>query len=98
MITDDVRHNLVKKNTKRRSITDIKEVNTILDDLVKEAKQELGKEGFTDKTIDLQAALDLRYMNQAYEIPVEIKEANLTSNDLQNAGKDFHKLHEKVYG
>src|SRR5699024_1482207 len=67
-------------------------------DLVKEAKQELGKEGFTDKTIDLQAALDLRYMNQAYEIPVEIKEANLTSNDLQNAEKDFHKLHEKVYG
>lgn len=98
MLTADVRHDFVQTYTKRISITDIKEVNTILDDLVKEAKQELGKEGFTDKTIDLQAALDLRYMNQAYEIPVEIKEANLTSNDLQNAEKDFHKLHEKVYG
>lgn len=98
MLTADVRHDFVQTYTKRISITDIKEVNTILDDLVKEAKQELGKEGFTDKTIDLQAALDLRYMNQAYEIPVEIKEANLTSKDLQNAEKDFHKLHEKVYG
>src|SRR5699024_3774059 len=98
MLTADVRHDFVQTYTKRISITDIKEVNTILDGLVKEAKQELGKEGFTDKTIDLQAALDLRYMNQAYEIPVEIKEANLTSNDLQNAEKDFHKLHEKVYG
>lgn len=98
MLTADVRHDFVQTYTKRISITDIKEVNIILDGLVKEAKHELGKEGFTDKTIDLQAALDLRYMNQAYEIPVEIKEANLTSNDLQNAEKDFHKLHEKVYG
>src|SRR5699024_1295557 len=57
MLTADVRHDFVQTYTKIISITDIKEVNIILDGLVKEAKHELGKEGFTDKTVDLQAAL-----------------------------------------
>lgn len=98
MLTADVRHDYVQTYTNRFHTVQIKELNNAFSILIERATEELKKEGFDHTSIELQTSLDLRYLNQAYEISVPVQALHIKSEDLEKSASLFHHLHEKIYG
>lgn len=98
MLMADVRHDYVQTYTDELSKVDIVKANEILEAMKQEATEDLAKEGFSEKDIQLDASLDLRYLQQAYEINIPLTETEINEETIDEATKVFHGLHEKVYG
>lgn len=98
MLMADVRHDYVQTVLANAAQLNLEETNAVIGQLASEAKEELAKEGFADPNIRLQVALDLRYLRQAYEIDVPVEGLVLTPELVERAVRDFHVLHNKVYG
>lgn len=98
MLMADVRHDYVQTVLSNVAQLGLDEANAVIGQLASEAKKELAKEGFADGDIRLQVALDLRYLRQAYEIDVPVEGLALTPELVERAVRDFHVLHNKVYG
>lgn len=67
-------------------------LTSALADLTTQAVRELSQDGISPSDATLQPALDLRYRGQSYELTVPF------GGDLRAAIRDFHKLHERLYG
>ncbi|MFN3337686.1 MAG: hydantoinase/oxoprolinase family protein, partial [Thermomicrobium sp.] len=67
-------------------------LTSALTDLTTQAAHDLSQDGILPSEASFQPALDLRYRGQSYELTVPF------SGDLQAAIRDFHKLHERLYG
>ncbi|MFC4660728.1 hydantoinase/oxoprolinase family protein [Oceanobacillus aidingensis] len=98
MLMADVKHDLVQTVLSNTSNLNLNEINIIANNLTKEALNQLRKEGFKETEVKLQITLDLRYVNQAYEMEVPINSMNITHEEINNAIERFHDLHNKVYG
>ncbi len=61
--------------------------------LLAQGRADIAAEGFAEKDILLEKALDLRYKGQSFELVVPI-----SSYDIQEVTKAFHAGHEKRYG
>ncbi|SDD96217.1 N-methylhydantoinase A [Paenibacillus sp. UNCCL117] len=98
MLMADVRHDYVQ--TVLSSVCQLKldEANAVIAHLAQEAREQLRKEGFAGADIHLHAALDLRYLRQAYEIDVPVPGLTVDASLLEQAVTDFHALHHKMYG
>ena len=60
--------------------------------------KQLTQEGFSDKSAVLIRSADMRYIRQAYELSVPIKDGTLKQKDISAFANSFHDLHEKAYG
>lgn len=98
MLMADVRHDYVQTILSSVSRLKLEEANAVIAHLAQEAQEQLRKEGFTTADIHLQVALDLRYLRQAYEIDVPVQGLTLNAALLEQAVRDFHMLHHKIYG
>lgn len=67
-------------------------LHSALADLTTQAVRDLSQDGILPSDATFQPALDLRYRGQSYELTVPF------SGDLHAAIRDFHKLHERLYG
>jgi N-methylhydantoinase A/oxoprolinase/acetone carboxylase beta subunit len=70
------------------------ELNRLFQVLERKGAKEMIIEGFTEKDLITQMALDLRYSGQSYEITVPSSKA-----DIENSAytSKFHKAHQKLY-
>lgn len=98
MLMADVRHDYVQTYTSPLSTVNVDELNSLLNNLASEAREELKSEGFTDQNTELRASLDLRYLRQAYEINVPLRDVRVCKENLNQVAEMFHQLHEKIYG
>ncbi len=75
------------------------EVNSIFDDLEKQAVDRLRAEGFTQKNISIQRAVDMLYGRQVHVVttPIE-KQGELGVKDLEAVCDRFEELYEGKYG
>ncbi len=74
------------------------EVVDILETLGKDATSWLEREGIEEDRRELTYNVDLRYLRQGYEIPVEVNLAELTEASKELFVKRFNELHEQFYG
>lgn len=71
------------------------ELQTRLNPLLERAEADLVAEGFTLDTIQLQAAMAMRYKGQAYEIDIPLPAVSL---DIPALIAEFHESHAQRYG
>lgn len=98
MLSADVRHDYVRTFIMDSQKIVMEELQKMIDDLEAAATADLHEEGFGEKDMEFKRVLDMRYLGQAYEIPVDICEGGLTAEDVTVARESFHKLHFKSYG
>lgn len=98
MLMADVRHDYVQTVLSSVARLQLDEANAVIAQLAEEARRQLRREGFAETDMRLHAALDLRNLRQAYEIDVPVPGLELNEELLEQAVRDFHTLHHKMYG
>ena len=98
MLSADVRHDFVQTYISVTKEMDVDHLISIFRDMEDQGMKQLIREGFTDKSVVLIRSADMRYIRQAYELAVPIKDGTLKQNDIPAIANSFHDLHEKAYG
>jgi N-methylhydantoinase A len=98
MLSADVRHDYVQTHIAVPRNADIQRIRSIFEDMEAQGTEQLGREGFSGRSVVLVRSADMRYRRQSYELPVPVQGGVLDANDLTRITDDFHTLHEKAYG
>ena len=75
LIVADARNDYVKTSLMDMDTADIEKINQIFEQLEKEARQWLAQEGFDPSAQRLSRSVDMRYVGQNFELPVEVPRA-----------------------
>jgi N-methylhydantoinase A len=75
------------------------EVNAIYEPMIARALKALAEEGFSERQVRLDRAVDLRYLRQVHEVTTPIRgNGSLNANVLERLVSDFEALYERKYG
>ncbi|MCZ6763535.1 MAG: hydantoinase/oxoprolinase family protein, partial [Alphaproteobacteria bacterium] len=58
----------------------------------------LDEEGVTESDRDMRFSADLRYEQQGFEVTVDVPKEAVESDDLDSVLRQYHELHERLYG
>ena len=94
ILASDLRHELVETFKARLVAVDLDQLGAVLGRLAAEGRRELASEAEQR----LSASLDLRYLGQAYELPVPLDTVTPGQADLAAAIARFHQRHRERYG
>ncbi len=72
LIVADARNDYVKTSLMDMDTADTEKINQIFEQLEKEARQWLAQEGFDPSAQRLSRSVDMRYVGQNFELPVEV--------------------------
>lgn len=98
MLIADARQDYVQTILTDTNNLNLDEVNKTIKEMINKAEVEMEKEGFTGGNLSLFVSMDLRYVNQAYEIEIPTQNTVLTKDDIQTGVNSFHERHQEVYG
>jgi len=98
MLSADVRHDYVQTYIIHTKKAQVKDLISIYRDLENKGIEQLTEEGFSKRSMVLIGSADMRYVGQAYELSVPVKNGELTQEDIIEVTKLFHNLHYKAYG
>jgi N-methylhydantoinase A len=76
---------------------DLAAIDALLRDLDATGRAQMRDEDVPPDAVEVAYTADMRYVGQAYELPVPIR-APLAAADLAGVQADFHAVHERVYG
>jgi N-methylhydantoinase A len=97
LLTVDVRNDYVQTAVARQSHLDREHLQTVFDDLARQADGALEREGFLGEQRQFVRTADLRYYGQAYEVRVEVPEGAVTDELLATVAGRFHDEHKVLY-
>ncbi len=98
MLSADARHDFVQTHIARTEEVDVSVLLSLYEEMERQGREQLSREGFSDDAIVLIRSADMRYVRQAYELPVPLKSGLLIQADLSIIADSFHTLHERTYG
>ncbi len=97
LLMSDVKHDYIRSRLASIERVSEDEINAPFNDLAQEARAELAEEGFADSALRIEAALDMRYAGQGYEITVPC-DWPLKPGDRAVLRKRFDDLHAESFG
>ena len=107
LLTVDVRHDYVRSDITPLDEADPTRLEDLFSDMIGQGSDELERAGFSSEDITFEAALDLRYLGQAYELEIPLGSFSpACSQDVFTrmwpgaeavAGR-FHRTHHRTYG
>jgi N-methylhydantoinase A len=97
LLTVDVRNDYVQTAVARQSHLDTTHVQSVFDDLARQADGALEREGFPEGQRQFVRTADLRYYGQAYEVRVDVPEGMVTPELLATVADRFHDEHRALY-
>ncbi|HSE55958.1 MAG TPA: hydantoinase/oxoprolinase family protein, partial [Nocardioidaceae bacterium] len=97
LLTVDVRNDYVQTAVARQSHLDATHVQSVFDDLARQADGALEREGFPEEQRQFVRTADLRYYGQAYEVRVDVPEGVVTPELLATVADRFHDEHRALY-
>ncbi len=98
LLSADLMHTFVRSLVVPLAEVPLELANEILAGFLKEAGRLLESEGVPEEKVRSQAAADLRYRGQAYELTLPLRDTFLSPDDLDFLAEAFHREHEKLYG
>ena len=98
MLLGDLKHDYVKSYITRFSDIDKELFLKFYKEMVDESEAVLSKEGMTENKVELQPSLDLRYVGQYHEVPLQVDMDDIRSFNLERIKKAFHKEHNRQFG
>ncbi|HEU4545522.1 MAG TPA: hydantoinase/oxoprolinase family protein [Microlunatus sp.] len=97
LLTVDVRNDYVQTAVARQSHLDATHVQSVFNDLARQADGALEREGFPEEERQFVRTADLRYYGQAYEVRVDVPEGVVTPELLATVADRFHDEHRALY-
>ena len=97
LVMSDVRHDYLRSRLTNIATTTEAEINAVFAELAAEARADLAAEDFDEATIALEAALDMRYAGQGYEMTIAC-EAPLAAGALKALRARFDDEHKASFG
>jgi len=94
----DFREEFARTFIRTTDKTDADEVCGILGELGAQAEAWLEKEGIAAGSRKITHSVDMRYLRQGYEIPIEVDLADLKAQGVELLGERFNEMHEQFYG
>ena len=97
LLTVDVRNDYVQTAVARQSHLDPADLQTVFDDLARQADGALEREGFLEEQRRFVRTADLRYYGQAYEVRVDVPDGPVDADLLALVADRFHDEHKALY-
>jgi N-methylhydantoinase A len=97
LLTVDVRNDYVQTAVARQSQLDTGHVQSVFDNLARQADAALEREGFLAEQRVFVRTADLRYYGQAYEVRVDVPDGPVTDDLLATVAAAFHDEHKALY-
>jgi len=98
MLSADVRHDYVQTAIVCCDQADPEKLEELFSTMKKQARTDLGREGFSGSDMILERLVDMRYMGQSYELSLPINAGTLNKASLATLVNDFHREHRRIYG
>jgi N-methylhydantoinase A len=98
MLSADVRHDYVMTHITKLGEADCGQVERLFAEMEQQARAQLAQEGFKKAAAVLIRQLDLRYLNQAYELTLPLSDGKFGPGSVQDIQKQFHQGHYRAYG
>ncbi len=95
LLTSEIRHDFAETLLLGCTPESIVRLGAALAGLRGRARERLHEDGFTDGAITYRETLDMRYLGQAFEIPIPVPERPLSADALL---AEFHRTYAKRYG
>jgi N-methylhydantoinase A len=97
LVMSDVKHDYIRSRLTPLARLTEADINTVFAELAKDAQSELHDEGFAKDSIVLEAALDLRYAGQGYEVTLPC-DLSLTTGGIARLRTAFDERHKEMFG
>jgi N-methylhydantoinase A len=94
MLYSDVRHDYVRVFFDKLDSAETERAEAVFGQLERQARATLAREGFADKEMRIQRALDLRYIAQQWDVTV-LADAKFDGAAIR---RDFEREHERLFG
>lgn len=98
MLLGDLKHDYVRSYITRFSNIDKKKFLALYEEMKRESLNTLFREGIGDKQINFIPLLDLRYVGQYHEVPLQVEMDDVLSFNLDKIKNGFHKEHNRQFG
>jgi N-methylhydantoinase A len=98
LIMSDVKHDYIQSRMTPLSELEPQDVNAMFARLEAAATEELHADGFDEKQIRIQRALDIRYAGQGYEITMPCGDEAIRDGGLDALRKQFDAQHKAMFG
>jgi len=98
MLLGDLKHDYVRSYMSRFSKIEKKKFLAFYAQMKDEAIRTLTEEGISKEKIEYYPSLDLRYIGQFHEVPLEVSMKDITDFNAVSIKEAFHKEHNRKYG
>ncbi|OFX53944.1 MAG: 5-oxoprolinase [Bacteroidetes bacterium GWA2_30_7] len=98
MLLGDLKHDYVRSYMTRFSKIEKNKFLAFYDDMKSEAVLTLTEEGISKEKIEYYPSLDLRYIGQFHEVPLEVSMKDINDFNTTSIIGAFHKEHNRKYG
>lgn len=98
MLLGDLKHDFVRSYLSKLSLIEKAKFMRLFDEMKAEAKTTLIAEGISEDKIQYVPSLDVRYVGQYHEVPLEVTMENIYGFNLEAIKDDFHKEHNRQFG
>ena len=98
MLLGDLKHDYVRSYITRFSDIDKKLFHNLYDEMKQESFDTLALEGIGSEQTEFIPALDLRYVGQYHEVPLQVGMDDISSFNLEKIKQEFHKEHNRQFG
>jgi len=98
MLLGDLKHDYVRSYMTQMSLIDETHFLNLYAGMKKDATSTLIAEGITEDRIKYIPSLDLRYVGQYHEVPLELTMHVVENFDLETIKDEFHREHNRQFG
>lgn len=98
MLLGDLKHDYVRSYMTRFSKIEKNKFLALYDEMKSEAIATLTEEGITKDKIEYYPSLDLRYVGQFHEVPLEVSMKDILDFNVNSIMDTFHSEHNRKYG
>ncbi|ARR55143.1 MULTISPECIES: hydantoinase/oxoprolinase family protein [Sphingomonadales] len=95
--TTRMRTETARSFSRLASQTSPADILALLDEMAKQTGGELEAEGLASDEIEIQFEIDVRYAGQAFEVPIEVKRADLDAQGLTGLTDRFDEEHRRLF-
>lgn len=96
-IIADIRHDYRQTYMARVSDVNLDRLNAMLEEMENRGYSDLAEEGVAKSEMVASRTLQMRYLDQVYECPVEIPLGKITEDQRDQIADGFHQVHQALY-
>jgi N-methylhydantoinase A len=98
LLYSETQHHYARTYLRRTEAVDVTELNTVLQDMARDAARQLADEEFSPEARSVRRYLDLRYRGQSFQLTVPLPEGVLVEESIADLKRAFGREHERTYG